>query len=346
MATEESPRVLSRDGGRRAPILTCNSGVFVIAPVEPAANPIRTVGVWDAMENRLLWSTSCELGMAYHHCLASNKFVALCGPSDVSRKTLRVWDMLKANGEEAWVAEGLSYTDAEMESNSLGDKLLVCERGWFDIWSLEAGVELFRVDGTEFRACFVGDGSRVLFKGDMVGTQMWFDGEESQFHVWDTIEAVHLYSFPASCEYEVGITCSPDGRLFAPVKSFSEFSVYDISTGEKMLCSALPGYSRICFSPDGATIAAFAELGHHLTLWNIVDGTVALSVRLSLPSCFEVGRFLVCHPLKGTYHVCLKRSSSCRVVELDRNTGAELSRSEVLENVMGLYVVAPTIVLM
>ena len=66
---------------------------------------------------------------------------------------------------------------------------------------------------------------------------------------------------------------SPDGRVFAGVSSRYVTQLTDVQTGERLatLESPCPAHlSWLCFSPDGAQLAAASE-SHSIHLWDLRD---------------------------------------------------------------------------
>jgi RNA polymerase sigma factor (sigma-70 family) len=105
-------------------------------------------------------------------------------------------------------------------------------------------------------AVFSHDGKMLASSGD-------YRGEHNFIRLWDLSSGKELRRFPGESH---DLAFSPDSRLFAASREFSELCLWNVSTGKQLWCwdvkaeprapnESAPKFYGIAFSPDGKTLA-------------------------------------------------------------------------------------------
>jgi RNA polymerase sigma factor (sigma-70 family) len=107
-------------------------------------------------------------------------------------------------------------------------------------------------------------------------------GRDTPIHLWDVMEAKKLRTLGETGDMVGCLTFSPDGKSLAYGRSrigneadTKTLRLMDVATGKELRSFDGGGYvPAVCFSPDGATLAAWHDMPdkHLVRLWDVATG--------------------------------------------------------------------------
>jgi WD40 repeat protein len=149
-------------------------------------------------------------------------------------------------------------------------KLAVLSGTTVQLWSLESGQELLRIETREncFAMAFSPDGKTIVCGAD-AGILTFWDAEKGSWKF--------TLPHPGSI---LALAYSPDGKKLASLSGEGTARIWDPAAG-KELRRMQGGRGTLAFSPDGKTLAAGGDSGYKIVwVWDADNGKEMLKLQL------------------------------------------------------------------
>jgi len=149
-------------------------------------------------------------------------------------------------------------------------KLAVLSGNAVQLWSLESGQELLKIETREncFAMAFSPDGKTIVCGAD-AGILTFWDAEKGSWRF--------TLSHPG---WILALAYSPDGKRLASVSGDGTTRLWDPAAG-KLLRVLQGGRGTVTFSPDGKTLAAGGDAGYKTVwIWDADNGKELIKLQL------------------------------------------------------------------
>ena len=229
------------------------------------------IDVWDVSSGKKLMTLSGHEDIIWSMSYSPDGTRIVSGGED---RTARVWNAV--TGAEIMTLRGHGYCPDYPELSPVSsvafspDGQLIASGSWdstVKIWNAGTGVEVmtlrhsYGVGGVAFSP----DGKRLAVA----------DGRT--IRIWDVATGDELQVLLGHEDGTLSVAFSPDGRRIASGSKDDTVRIWDTATGVEVLRLPIHGWvSRVCFSPDGKTLATTSHTSHAHTSQSDSKQTITL----------------------------------------------------------------------